>query len=312
MALDKATRAFLKEMAESGAPPIHEGTPDQARALAAGLVELFGDGPPMHLAEDHRIKGLDAEFDVRVLKPAASPRGVFVYYHGGGWVLGSLDEFDTLGRRIAADTGCTVVLVDYRLAPEHPYPAAVNDAGAAVEWAAANRDTLASPNAPIILAGDSAGANLATVTARRARDRQGPEIALQVLVYPVTDANLNRPSYLDPDNQLFLDRDGMIWFWDHYLPDKTRRNDPDASPLQAESLENLPPAVMIQARHDVLYDEGKAYAQRLKDAGVEVTVHEHDDQMHCFFNFVMLPGSLAAHEQICSAVKQCLESRLVE
>lgn len=303
MALDASTAAFLQQMAESGAKAIHESTPEEVRALGAGLSDAYGVGPDMAEVQQQHIPTADGGFDVRILKPH-DPQGIVIYYHGGGWVIGALDEYDTLGRRLAANSNCTMVLVDYRLAPEHRYPTAADDAYAALEWVAANKASLASEQAAIIIGGDSAGGNLTAVVALRARERQGPAIALQVLVYPVTDANFERPSYLAEDNQLFLSREGMLWFWGHYLPEESRRQEADASPLQAESLEGLPPALLILAEHDVLYDEGKAYAERLRDAGVAVEMHEHAGQMHGFFTILLLEGSNAAHTQVYEAIRR--------
>ncbi len=158
---------------------------------------------------------------------------------------------------------------------------------------------------PLIVAGDSAGGNLAAVVALRARDRGGPRIALQVLIYPVTDADLDRPSYVDPDNQLLLTRDAMVWFWDHYVPDAARRAEPDASPLRADSLAGLPPAVVLTAEHDVLRDEGEAYAERLREAGVPVDFRRHEGQTHGFFTFLMLPGSERGFQHVVKAVRAC-------
>ena len=149
---------------------------------------------------------------------------MFIYYHGGGWVIGgNVEEYDTLGRKLAARTGCAVVLVDYRLAPEHRYPVAVDDSYAALEWVAAHLDEIAGGQVPIVVGGDSAGGNLSAIVAQRSRDRGGPAIAFQALVYPVTDADLDNGSYTAEENQLMLSRDSMVWFWDHYLPDKERR-----------------------------------------------------------------------------------------
>jgi acetyl esterase len=141
--------------------------------------------------------------------------------------------------------------------------------------------------------------------ALRARDRNGPTIALQVLVYPVTDADFDRPSYGDADNQLLLTREAMVWFWDHYVPDASRRTEPDASPLRASSVAGLPPAVVLTAEHDVLRDEGEAYAERLKEAGVAVELKRHTGQMHGFFTFLLLPGSERGFQQVVKAVRAC-------
>jgi acetyl esterase len=299
MPLRDEITAFLTEMAASGVKPIEESSPEEVRALVADLKELYGTGPEMARVEEHTVRGADGgSFPVRVLVPEGSPRGVFIYYHGGGWVIGAIEEFDTLARKLAARTGCAVVLVDYRLAPEYRYPTAADDAYAVLEWVAGRVDDIAGAEVPIIVGGDSAGGNLSAVTAQRSRDRGGPAVAVQALVYPVTDADVDNASYRADENQLMLTRDGMVWFWDHYAPDQARRKEIDASPLQAEDLSGLPPAVVILAEYDVLRDEGQAYADRLQDAGVPVEVHVHPGQMHGFFTLLMLPGHDEAIDQI--------------
>lgn len=306
MPLDQGTTEFLTQMAEAGGPPLHEMSPDEARTMVAGLTEMMGPGPDVARSEDHTVTSSDgAEFAVRVLAPE-SPRGAIVYYHGGGWVLGTIDDSDHLGRIMANRTGCAVVLVDYRLAPEHAYPAAADDAYAALEWTAANLETVAGGTVPIVIAGDSAGGNLAAVVARRARDRNGPEIALQALMYPVTDADVETDTYVSPENQLMLDKAGMEWFWELYVPDGSRRSEPDASPLRADDLSGLPPALVMTAEYDVLRDEGEAYADKLEAAGVEVERTRHAGQMHGFFTLLMLPGSGPAMDQFVSAVDRTL------
>ncbi len=303
MALDAATTAFLAEMAKAGGKQIHEMTPEEARGLGASLAAMFGPAPEVARVEEYNVLTPDnSSFRIRLLFPTGTPRAMLIYYHGGGWVIGAIDEFDNLGRRLATRTGCIVALVDYRLAPEHRYPTAANDAYLALEWVA-NYLKQNNLSLPIVVAGDSAGGNLTAVVARRARDRNGPPIALQVLVYPVTDANFDRPSYLAPDNQLLLSREGMIWFWNHYAPDTTQRSEPDASPLQAADLSGLPSAVVILAEHDVLLDEGQAYADRLKAAGVPVEVTCYPGQMHGFFTLLMLPAGAEAIEQIARAIE---------
>ncbi len=306
MALDGATTRFYEEMikgSDPDAPAMHERTPVEARAYRADLAALNGPAPNMARAKDHTIEQEDGSFRVRVLVPIEPPAGVIVYYHGGGWVVGSIDESDTLGRKLAERTSCAVVLVDYRLAPEHRYPVAVDDSYAALEWTAAHMDEIAGGEVPLFVAGDSAGGNLSAVMAIRARDRNGPKIAMQILIYPVTDANFDRPSYTDPENQLLLTRDSMIWFFDHYIPDVTRRIEPDASPLYAEDLSGLPPAVVLTAEHDPLRDEGEEYAQKLEDAGVQVDLQRHKGQMHAFFALLMLPGSERGFQQVIKAVR---------
>lgn len=303
MALDAATTAFLEEMAKAGGKGIHEMTPQEARALGAMLKEMYGPGPEVAQVVDHTVATPDgASFPIRVLVPEGTPRGMLIYYHGGGWVIGALEEFDNLGRRLANRTGCAVALVDYRLAPEHRYPTAADDAYLALEWMAAHLKEHGA-NLPIIVAGDSAGGNLAAVVAQRARANNGPAIAMQVLVYPVTDANFEHPSYLAPENQLMLTREAMIWFWDHYAPEAASRAEPAASPLQAADLSGLPPALVITAEHDVLRDEGEAYAERLKAAGVPVELSRYPGQMHGFFTLLMLPAGAQAVDQIAAAIE---------
>jgi len=310
--LSAANTEFLTQMAEAGAKPIEESTPEEVRALVAGLVDLYGTGPEVARVEDHTVANADGStFDLRVLVPNGTPAGVIIYYHGGGWVIGALPEFDTLGRKLADRTNCTVVLPDYRLAPEHRYPAAVDDAYAALQWVSDNLESLAGAAAPIVVAGDSAGGNLAAVVALRSRERGGPQIALQVLVYPVTDANFDNDSYVDPENQLMLNRQSMIWFWDHYAPDAAHRSEPDASPLKATDLSGLPPALVFTAEYDVLRDEGEAYAARLEQAGVHVDHTRVEGQMHGFFTLLMVPGHDEAIDRIVTAIDNTRATRAV-
>jgi acetyl esterase/lipase/cation diffusion facilitator CzcD-associated flavoprotein CzcO len=308
MALDEATTAFLVEAAASGLPPIHEMDTEQARGMGGRLMPLYGDAPGVRHVERVTIDAYDGgQFGARVLVPNDDPRGLLVYYHGGGWVIGALDDFDHLGRHLAERTGCVVVLVDYRLAPEYRYPTAAEDAWSALLWANEARPELAGTDAPLLVAGDSAGGNLSAIVAQRARAEGGPLIALQVLVYPVTDSDLETASYVDPENQLMLSRETMIWFWDHYVPDPDQRLNADASPLRAEDLSGLPPAVVLTAEHDVLRDEGEAYAQRLEEAGVPVRKRRFPGQMHGFFTMVnVLPGHTAGLDYVVTTIDEQL------
>jgi acetyl esterase len=306
VALDSATKALLEQMAAAGGKPLHESSPEEARELGKAIAAMAGPSPVMGRVEDLDVPGPDGDVPVRVIVPRQGARGVVVYLHGGGWVIGSIDEYEILARKLAERTSCAVVLVEYRLAPEHRYPAAVSDSWAGLQWADAHRADIAGrADVPLIVAGDSAGGNLAAVMAQRARDRGGPDIALQVLVYPVTDADFETPSYRDPENALILTREAMVWFWDHYLPDASRRAEPDASPLRADSLAGLPPAVVLTAEHDVLRDEGEAYAKRLEEAGVPVDFRRHAGQTHGFFQILMLPGSERGFQQVVKAIRAC-------
>jgi acetyl esterase/lipase len=279
MTLHPDALQFLDVIAESGAPPLTSMTPDEARAGSAFFVDLIGAGPDVAVVRNIEIPGPSGAIPARVYEPVPNPVGTVVYYHGGGWVLGCLDEFDAVCRALAVASGARVVSVDYRLAPEHRFPAAVDDAFAALVRVAERH-----PGEPIVIAGDSAGGNLAAVSALRAREAGGPEIALQVLVYPVVDCDLTRPSYAEcSGSDLFLNTAEMVWFWDHYAPDASERAHPFASPIRASDLAGLPPAYIVVAQHDPLRDEGLAYAAALESAGVPVTVARYDDQIHAFF-----------------------------
>lgn len=306
MAIDRSTAKFIAEMAEDGGKPVHESTPQEARTYASKIAALAGPAPKMERVEERTIEGTDGEATLRILVPFERYSGVLVYYHGGGWVTGSANEYDTVARKLAERTSCAVVLVEYRLAPEYRYPTAVDDSYVALDWVGKHLREFAGQDVPLIVAGDGAGGNLAAVTAIRARDRNGPPIALQVLIYPVTDADFARPSYLDADNELLLTREAMIWSWNHYLPEAYRRTEPDASPLRTENLRELPPAVVLTAEHDVLRDEGEAYAARLQEAGVLTDLQRYAGQMHGFFTLLMLPGSELGFQQVVKAVRACI------
>jgi acetyl esterase len=307
VAVDEATSALLAQMADSGIKPLHEMTPEEARALGGALREMYGPGPEVGAVTEHAVPVQGGTIPVRVYAPAGPAPALIVYYHGGGWVIGALDEFDTLARQMVDRTGAAVVLVDYRLAPEHRYPVAAEDAWAALRWAGEHLEELAGSRVPLIVAGDSAGGNLSAVVAQRARAENGPDISLQVLIYPVTDCDLDNASYTDPANQLLLSRAAMIWFWDHYAPDPQDRKNPDASPLRAADLSGLPPAVVLTAEHDPLCDEGEAYADKLRAAGVPVQHQRFDGQMHAFFTMVnVLPGAAAGLDYVAVAIDRRL------
>ena len=305
MPLSQASAEFMAALASVGAKPLDEMTPSEARELMESLRAMSPPGPELPKVDDIEVPlPGGTPLPVRVYVPADEPRGVIVYFHGGGWVLGTLDGYDQVMRSLAESSGFTVASVDYRLAPEHRYPTAANDCTIAFAWIAGNRAALGSEAGPLVVAGDSAGGNLAAVVARRMRDMSGPQPSLQVLVYPVTDADTNTAGYTDPENQQFLDRNAMLWFWDHYVPDEARRSEPDASPLRVADCAGLPPALVITAEYDPLRDEGEAYAARLTEAGVHATVFRHDGQMHGFFTMPMLGAQSAAVEQITAALNE--------
>jgi acetyl esterase len=242
-----------------------------------------------------------------VYSPLSSAPGVVLYFHGGGWVVGSLDGWDASVRGLAVASGCDVVSVDYRLAPEHVFPAAADDAYDALRWAASASGLAAGR--PIVVGGDSAGGNLAAVSALRARDSGGPPVALQVLVYPVVDYDLDRRSYREYDgDELIVNRRDVIWFWDHYAPDPGTRVNPYASPLRASSLSGLPPVYLVTAEHDPLREEGFAYADRLRAAQVPLDHRHFGSQIHGFFTFTgVLDDADKAVAEAGSAIRAAVE-----
>lgn len=306
MAIDEATAGFLAATAAAG-PPITALSAPDARLATGALKDLYGPGPEMKEVRDEQVAVEGGSITVRVLRPNQTPRGILVYYHGGGWVIGSIEEYDTLGRILADRTGLVTVLVGYRKAPEHPYPTAVDDSWAALAWVDARREELAFAGAPLVVAGDSAGGNLSAVMTQRARAAAGPTIDLQVLVYPGTRLDVASPSYFEPENQLLLSYDSMKWFLDHYIPDVAARQELDASPGRAEDLSGLPAAVILTAEHDPLRDEGEDYARRLEAAGVPVTFRRFESQMHAFFQMVnILPGSAAGIDFVVAGIEKHL------
>lgn len=306
MTVDQATAALLAQVAASGAEPLTELTPAQARRFEA--MAAAGDpGPAMAKVTDLRVRTGGGSVPVRILSPSPNPRGVIAYYHGGGWVLGGIRAFEPLGRHIAARTSCAVVLVGYRLAPEYRFPTAVEDSWAALQWIAGHLTEITGERVPLLVAGDSAGGNLSAVMAQRALKAGGPAIGLQVLIYPVTDCDLNTTSYLDPASQLLLSRELMIWYWDHYAPSQEARTHPDASPLRGTPLTGLPPAVILTAEHDPLRDEGELYATLLMRAGVPVRHRRFAGQMHGFFAMIgLLPGARDGLDFVAAAVEEHL------
>lgn len=261
---------------------------------------MLGPGPAVDAVRDIGIPGPAGELAAREYRPQ-DPLATIVYFHGGGWVVGTLDTFDAFARKLAVETSSTVVSVEYRLAPEHRFPCAVDDAWAALQWIAGQ-----DHDGPLIVCGDSAGGNIATVCARLARDAGGPRIALQVLAYPVVDHDLDTESYREQaDNPLLGYRD-MAWYWDLYAPDAADREHISASPLHAD-LSGLPPVYLLVAAHDPLRDEVEAYATKLAQAGVPVTRRTYEDQAHGFLTMVnYLPTADQAVADIGEAVRSWL------
>lgn len=233
--------------------------------------------------EDRRIPGPAGDLPVRIYWPEASgTRPLIVFFHGGGFVLCSLETHDELCRALCRDTEAVVVSVDYRLAPESKYPAAADDCYAALAWAAANAASLGADPARVAVAGDSAGGNLAAVTALRARDLGTPVLCHQALIYPATTCDFDSPSYRENGEGYFLTAGAMRWFWSHYLPDMAQANEPYACPAKAASLAGLAPATVVTAEYDPLRDEGEDYGRALAAAGVPTEIRRFDGMIHGF------------------------------
>ena len=299
-------QAMLEALAAEPGPPIVEMTPEEARALYRMMRPLNEDLAVGEVTE-RGVPGPAGEVPLRIYRPQASgPHPVLVYFHGGGWVIGDLDTADAACRDLCETAGCVVVSVDYRLAPEHRYPAAVDDCYAALEWVAGNGGELGG-NGRLAVAGESAGGNLAAVLSLKARDEAGPEIDFQLLLYPVVDHDLSRPSYVDNGTGYILETPTMRWFWDHYCPDPASRSHPYASPLKAADHSGLPPALVMTAEFDPLRDEGNLYAETLAAAGTQAEAICCDGLVHDFFATAQqFKASRAPFEAACAALRKAL------
>ena len=286
MPLDPKAKELLDQFAAAGLPSLGSQPVAETRALFDADTGLGGPPEPMAKIEDRRIPGPAGDVPLRVYTPEA--RGLLpllVYFHGGGWVIGNLDTHDTVCRLLAKTAPAVVAAVDYRLAPEHKFPAAAEDCYAAARWVAENAAALGGdPKRRIAVGGDSAGGNLAAVVSLMARDRKGPSIGFQLLAYPVTNHVFDTPSYRDNADGYLQTTDAMVWFWNHYLRGERDGANPYASPLRAESLRGLPPAMVVTAELDPLRDEGEAYAARLREAGVPVKHKRYDGMIHGFLS----------------------------
>jgi acetyl esterase len=297
--LEPRVQAFVEAVRAANLPPIHGGTAEEARAIVAHLRTAAPDIPVAHV-EDRSAAGPDGPVPLRLYRPAPLCPALIVYLHGGGWVLGGIEPSDSFARTLAVRTGCAVLSVDYRLAPEAPYPAALDDG-----WAALGEAARLAQDRPLILLGDSAGATLSTVLAARARDAGGPAIAAQILAYPVTDARMETESYRLFADDLLLPAALMRWFWNQYAP-AAHRSQPDLSPINAR-LNGLPPAFVLTASHDVLRDEGEAYAAALSHADVPVHSRRYAGQIHSFLTFLgMSEGGEAALADIAAFIDRII------
>ena len=297
-ALEPGIQKILDAMNALEGPPAHEVPVDQARAgHEQETAELAGPGEEVAEVKEVEVPGAGGPIPLRVYKPLEPKGGAVAYFHGGGWVVGSLDSFDTACRALANASGATVASVDYRLAPEHPFPAALEDCVAATRGLASKHE-----GEPIAVAGDSAGGNLALGVARRLRDR----LAGMALIYPVCDAGLNTPSYRDFKERYGLTAAGMQRYWNLYL-DGADGFQPDLSPLRADDLAGLPPAYVLTAEFDILRDEGEAMVARLREAGVDVTHRRFEGTIHGFWRWMAAtPTTREAIDEAGAALRRQL------
>lgn len=299
MELHPQAQAVLDDMAALGHPPIVEVSPPEAREIRRAHVEPSA-------TDVHEIRDVDAGgVPARLYRPSAEQAlGLLVYFHGGGWVVGDLDTHDATARALAAESGHAVLAVHYRLAPEHPFPAAYDDAVAAVRWAAEHATELGCDPDKLAVGGDSAGGNLAAAVSQRG----DVPLRFQLLVYPVTDARCNTSSYDDHCDGPYLTRASMEWYIDHYLSgEEGSADDPRVSPLLADdaALAKSPPTYVVTVETDVLRDEGEAYAARLEAAGVPTTLRRYEGMFHGFF---ALPEQIDAGRDAVAEAAQAFRS----
>ena len=309
MPLDPQAQEVMGQLAALGLPPNHTVSPEEARVNM--LARPRAEGPEVAKVEDQTIPGAGPEIPVRIYTPTGSgPFPVLAWYHGGGWVVGNLETADATARLLAVQTGCVVVSVDYRLAPESKFPAASDDCYAATKWIAENASGINADPSRIAVGGDSAGGNLAAVVSLMAKDRGGPSIVFQVLVYPVTARDFGTGSYRENADGYVLTLDGMKWYWELYLSTDDDASNPYAAPAVAKDLSGLPPALVITAEFDPLRDEGEEYARRLQAAGVPTTCSRYDGMIHGFYGMsgVIDKGKQAISET-AGALKQSFAAK---
>lgn len=309
MALDPQVKIILEEAAALGLPPYNELSPAEARKKMIDLSPPVDPRLKAVKVENREIPGPAGKIPIRLYYPAKnSPLPVLIFFHGGGWVIGNLDTHDAICHALAKTSGCIVAAIEYRLAPEHQYPAAVEDAYAATVWISENAAAINADAKRIAVGGESAGGTLATVIALIARDRGGPQICLQILVYPVTNYAFNTQSYISNAEGFMVTREMMKWFWDQYLESREVADHPYVSPLRAADLCNLPPALVITAAYDPLCDEGEAYAAKLQQAGVEVKYIRYEGMIHGFFRMTSrLDKAKEALDEVAKALKELLK-----
>jgi acetyl esterase len=301
--LDRQAKAILDQL-----PNVlidYDVLPVSAMRQGFDAMAAAAQKAPVAEVADLALPGPAGRVPARLYRPVARRElPALVYFHGGGFVTGSVESHDSLCRTLANASGAAVLSVDYRLAPENPFPAATDDCLAAVRAAAGGAVPGIDPER-LAVAGDSAGGNLAAVTALRCRDEGGPELRHQILFYPVIDRNFDTPSYLENADGYLLSRRMMMWFWDKYGP-ASLVDDPRACPIRAEKLAGVAPATVITAEYDPLRDEGEAYAARLREAGVPTQLRRYDGMIHGFVSFETLDRGRAALDAAGAVLREAL------
>ncbi len=303
MPLDPQAKAFLDQLAAAGAPGLTELPVDEARQAIKGLFAT--ENPePVSRVEDRTVPTPNGPVPIRIYMPEGQgPFPVLVFFHGGGWVIGDLETHDPTCRALSNAANCVTVSVDYRLAPEHKFPAAADDCYEATKWTILNIASYGGDPTRVAVGGDSAGGNLAAAVALMSGDRGAPSLAFQLLIYPVTNHAFDTESCKQNGKDYLLTVESMEWFWNHYLASEVDGNSPYASPLQAKYVNSPPPALVITAEFDPLRDEGEAYADKLKQAGGQVTTSRYDGMIHGFFSMFAFDACRKAIDEAGSALK---------
>ena len=303
MPLGQQEQAFIDQLVAAGGRGFNEMEVAEARQA---IVQLFQVENPEPVAgvEDRTIPSPNGDLPIRIYTPEGDgPLPVLVFFHGGGWVVGNLESHDATCRALTNAAGCITIAVDYRLAPEHKFPAAPEDCYEATKWAVLNVASLGGDPHRVAVGGDSAGGNLAAAVALMSGDRGAPSFAYQLLLYPVTNHAFDTESCKQNGEGYLLTKDSMVWFWDHYLENDEAGKNPYASPLLAKYVNSPPPGLVITAEFDPLRDEGEAYGKKLQDAGADITISRYDGTIHGFFSFFHLDAQKKALAEAAEGLK---------
>ena len=310
MALHSQCKTFLDMLASGGGPPLEQLPLDEARKVPRLLIELGGPEEQVTQVDNRAIPGPVQPIPIRIYRPVlAQGLPALVFFHGGGFVICDLESHDRQCRSLANASGCVVIAVDYRLAPEHTFPAAAEDAYAATRYVAEHAAEFGIDANRLAVGGDSAGGNLAAVVSLMARDRKGPSLKFQLMIYPVVDLEDDSPSMREYGHDHFLTRELMDWFVSQYVPSAGERRNPYASPINAPDLRGLPPAMVMTGECDPLRDQGEAYADKLKNAGVSVELKRYEGMIHPFFSLGgIIDAGRTAMADAASALQQALKA----